>query len=394
MSKWQGKMVIGLTGNIATGKSVVRKMLEHLGAYGIDADALAHRAIARGAPAYQPVLDTFGRWILGPDQQIDRAKLGRVVFSDPEALQRLESLVHPLVMQAVDLLVRRSSQPVVVIEAVKLLETRLADSCDSLWVSTAVPEVQLARLMSDRKMTEAEARIRIQAQPAQEIKINAAQVVIRNDGTFEETWKQVQSGWKKLFPAAPTEETSPTQPVAVAVQPAVTVDATASIKEPVIAIQRGRPRHSGEIAALISRLKPGKLVTRTDIMAAFGEKAFLLLQVENQLVGVVGWQVENLVARTTDLFLDPCIPAEKALPPLLREVERASRDLQCEASLLFAPRALMQDKDLWKNLGYEPRTPQSLGVQAWQEAARESAPDGESVLLFKQLRTDRILRPI
>ncbi len=96
MSAWPGKFVIGLTGNIGTGKSVVRKMLEHLGAYGIDADALANRAIAKGSPAYQPVLDLFGKWILSADGQIDRAKLGRIVFSDPSALASLENAVHPL----------------------------------------------------------------------------------------------------------------------------------------------------------------------------------------------------------------------------------------------------------------------------------------------------------
>jgi len=72
MSAWPGKFVIGLTGNIATGKSLVRRMLEHLGAYGIDADALGHRAMARGAPGYQPVVELFGRWILNSDDQIDR----------------------------------------------------------------------------------------------------------------------------------------------------------------------------------------------------------------------------------------------------------------------------------------------------------------------------------
>ena len=84
MSAWPGKFVIGLTGNIATGKSVVRRMLEHLGAYGIDADALGHRAIAKGAPGYQPVLDTFGSWILNSGGHIDRTKLGRVVFADAD----------------------------------------------------------------------------------------------------------------------------------------------------------------------------------------------------------------------------------------------------------------------------------------------------------------------
>src|SRR5689334_2556895 len=86
LSNWPGKYVIGLTGNIATGKSVVRRMLEHLGAYTIDADALSHRVISRGAPGYQPVLETFGKWLLDKDGQINRDKLGSLVFADKEAL--------------------------------------------------------------------------------------------------------------------------------------------------------------------------------------------------------------------------------------------------------------------------------------------------------------------
>ena len=108
-SKWPEKYVIGLTGNIATGKSVVRKMLEHLGAYGIDADALSHRATAKGAPGYQPVIDTFGKWLVKPDGEIDRVKLGHLVFNDPEALKHLEDIIHPLVSQAVDVLIKRSN---------------------------------------------------------------------------------------------------------------------------------------------------------------------------------------------------------------------------------------------------------------------------------------------
>ena len=88
MSILPGKYVIGLTGNIATGKSVVRRMLEHLGAYTIDADALAHRVIAKGAPGYQPVLDKFGTWLLESDGQINRSKLGRLVFAAASGADR------------------------------------------------------------------------------------------------------------------------------------------------------------------------------------------------------------------------------------------------------------------------------------------------------------------
>src|SRR3989304_9766641 len=113
MSAWPGKYVIGLTGNIATGKSVVRKMLEHLGAYGIDADALGHRAIAKGAPGYPLVLKAFGEWILDEEGQIDRGRMAQLAFSHPSAPERLEAIIHPLVTQAVDLLIPRAKQSVV-----------------------------------------------------------------------------------------------------------------------------------------------------------------------------------------------------------------------------------------------------------------------------------------
>jgi dephospho-CoA kinase len=128
-------------------------------------------------------------------------------------------------------------------------------------------------------------------------------------------------------------------------------------------------------------------------MAAFGEKAFLLLLADKQLVGLAGWQVENLVARTTELYLDPGITSAQALKTLVTEVERASQDLQCEASLLFLPPPLAGKEEIWKELGYTRRTPQTLGVQAWQDAAVESQPSN-TILLIKQLRQDRVLRPI
>jgi len=381
VSSWPGKYVIGLTGNIGTGKSVVRRMLEHLGAYGIDADALAHRAIAKGAPGYQPVIDHFGRWILTPEGEIDRAKLARVVFADSEALTRLENIIHPLVRQGIEWLVQRSSQKVIVIEAIKLLEAGLHKMCDSVWVTYTPPEIQLARLMQYRKMSEAEARQRIAAQPPQEQKIGAATVVIRNDGTFEETWKQVMAAWKRLVPqtleAAQEVRTQPRR----------------AVPQGEITVSRGKPKDSEEIAGLINRLrKPARPLTREDVMAAFGEKAFLILRVGNQPGGLLGWQVENLVARTVDILLDTSLPAAEVLPPLIEEMERSSRNLQCEASLIFAPPELASEA-LWKPLGYEKRTPQTLGVSAWQEAAVESLRPG-TTLFFKQLRADRVLRPI
>ena len=377
MSNWPGKYVIGLTGNIATGKSVVRRMLEHLGAYTIDADALSHRVIAKGAPGYQPVLNTFGTWVLNKDGQIDRDKLGRLVFADAQALKQLEDIIHPYVRQAIDILVRRASQPVVVIEAIKLLESGLQDLCDSIWVTDAPQHVQIERLIRKREMSPETALQRVHAQSAQKQKLAAADVIITNTGSYENLWRQVSEAWKR---ASPSQETGTFPKVAS--------------KAGEFSVHRGRPRDSQEIAKLMTHLSRGRRGMDEDkVMEAFGDKAFLLLQMGNELVGIAGWQVENLVARTTDLILDPKAAADQALPLMIAEMERASRDLQCEASLIFPPIDLVGFDAVWKQLGYERRSPEMLGVQAWTDAANDSMPEG-SALFFKQLRTDRVLRPI
>lgn len=376
MGAWPGKYVIGLTGNIGTGKSVVRKMLEHLGAYGIDADALAHRAIAHGAPGYQAVIDLFGKWILAADGQIDRSRLARLVFTDPDALQRLENVVHPLVSQAVDILIRRAAQPVVVVEAIKLIESGLAGRCDALWVTYAPEALQIQRLVEKRGMSEAEARLRIAAQPAQEQKMALAHVVIRNEGSFEDTWKQVYWAYQRTFPNIEVELPQPAQPAGV------------------LGVQRARPREADEIAALITRLSGGKRkMDREQVMAAFGEKAFLLLKLDEKNVGVAGWEVENLVARTNDVYLESQIPFLDGMRVLLNEVERTSRELQCEISLLFFPGGQAGLEAAMSKLGYQPRSPSSLGVRAWEEAAQETYQPGQ-IMFFKQLRQDRVLRPV
>ncbi len=380
MSRWPGKYVIGLTGNIATGKSVVRRMLEQLGAYTIDADMLAHRAIAKGAPGYQAVIDTFGKWILDANGEINRERLGRVVFSDPEALKKLEAIVHPLVFQAIDVMVRRASQPIVVIEAIKLLETDLRFACDAIWVIHAPTDVQLERLMQKRQMSREDALRRIQVQTPQQEKIAQAHVAIENRGSYEELWKEVSRHWQAIPVSSRESGVTPPPP---------TTEAGG------LTVIRGRPRDAARIAEAITRLSEGRRrVSAEDIMDAFGDKAFVLLQQGERIAGVAGWQVENLVARTTDVYLEKTVDIQKALEMLLGEIERASRELQCEASLVFISPSLAQNLALWKRLGYEPSLPETLGVQAWEEAALESRPKEPHVMFFKQLRQDRVLRPI
>jgi dephospho-CoA kinase len=377
-----GKFVIGLTGNIATGKSVVRRMLEHLGAYTIDADALAHRAYARGAPGYQQVIDKFGRWIVTREGEIDRSKLGNLVFNDREAMTQLESITHPLVQQAAELLIQRAIQPVVVIEAIMLLESELRKICDSIWVTNAPPEVQVERLMRKRGLSREKALERVHSQSPQSQKVNLANIILTNTGSYDDLWKQVSEAWKELAPGGGSADQDTTPRSA---RPASAGEFT---------IQRGRPKHSEAIAEFITRMSRGaRRMTAEDVMAEFGDKAYMLLQLDGRLAGLAGWQVENLVARTTDIYLEENLEPGKALESLIREVERASGELQSEASLIFMSNELARQESLWNQLGYERRTPEALGVQAWQDSARELIAPGNA-LFFKQLRADRVLRPI
>ena len=380
-NRWPGKYVIGLTGNIATGKSVVRRMLEHLGAMGVDADALSHQALAKGGPAYAQALKTFGEWLLGPEGEISRAALGKVVFADAKALAKLEAIIHPIVGQALDFLVKRSQAQVVVIEAIKLIESGLAKDCDAVWVVNTPEAVQVLRLINKRKMPEDEAVQRISVQSPQADKLKAAAVVIQNAGSFEETWVQVQAAFSKISP--PAAAPAPARPAA------------APPGEKQVKVRRGNPRDANAIAALIKQVTQGqKDLTRADIMEAFGDKAYMLAEYGEELSGLVGWKVENLVARVDEFYIAASAPLEKLSPPLLEAVEKAAQELQSEAALVFVPLPIAQSAaQALSGSGYFPQLPEKLGVSAWKDAAKESMPLG-TALLFKKLREDRVMKPI
>jgi N-acetylglutamate synthase-like GNAT family acetyltransferase len=176
---------------------------------------------------------------------------------------------------------------------------------------------------------------------------------------------------------------------------------TSVLKEPVVSIPRGKltarrgtPKDFDHMVTLVNRLDPKEEKrNRAEFLQTLNDNAFILLETDNKLVGLAGWQVENLISRTTDIFVDPAIPIQESIPVLVDHVEKSARDHQCEASLIFLPPYMARLNDLWHSLGYENRPPHSLEVQAWQEAAIESMPFG-TLMFFKQLRQDRVLRPI
>ena len=198
MGRWPGKTVIGLTGNIAVGKSQVLGQLESLGAGVIDADRVAREVLEPGGAALAAVVAEFGEALLDGQGRLDRAALGRVVFSDAAALARLEALTHPVIRRRIDALVMAAPQPLLVIEAIKLLEGDLAEAVDAVWVVDAAPETQLARLTGQRGMSPADARQRLQAQNPQADKLARADLVIRNDGSLAALQQQVRAAWESL----------------------------------------------------------------------------------------------------------------------------------------------------------------------------------------------------
>jgi len=200
MSKFNNKFIIGLTGNIGTGKSEVRKILQCLGALGIDADLISRQIMEPNGKAYLPVLQHFGKEFTTPDQRLDRAALAKLVFNEPQKLVELEAIIHPLVKEEVDRIIREATTPVIIVEAIKLLESDLSSRCDSIWVTDAPAEVRLARLILFREMNEDDARARIQAQPPQEDKLKRADIIIQNDETLEDLLLQVKRAWENCVP--------------------------------------------------------------------------------------------------------------------------------------------------------------------------------------------------
>jgi len=192
-------IVIGLTGNIGTGKSTVLKILQDLGARTIDADKIAHEVMEPGGRAYDAVVATFGDCILDKDGAIDRKRLADIVFTDPNQLQRLERIIHPAVEQRVSEIVEAATEPVVAVEAIKLLESRLRHLCDTIWVVTASRKTQLQRLVSQKGLEQEEALRRMAAQSPQSHKEREADVVINNDGDMEQLRAQVQAAWDELM---------------------------------------------------------------------------------------------------------------------------------------------------------------------------------------------------
>jgi dephospho-CoA kinase len=197
--------ILGLTGNIASGKTTVGLLLLELGAAEyIDADTVVHELYLPGRPLVAELAQEFGPGVVDAEGGVDRKALGDLVFNDAVRLRRLEEIVHPLVFSALSGRMREIPEDGVgVLDAVKLVESGYGSLCHGLWIVTCPPQIQLERLMTTRGMTETEARARLASQPHLEPKLSLASAVIDNSGTLDDLRRQVTVAWNAFLASLP-----------------------------------------------------------------------------------------------------------------------------------------------------------------------------------------------
>lgn len=193
------RIVLGVTGNIATGKSTVVGILRELGAHHIDADLVYRDLVAPGQPLLARLGEHFGDAIIDGDGSLDRKALGAIVFNDPHRLRELDELTHPAVIEETDRRAGAIREGVIVMDAVKLVESGHAEVCDEVWLVTAPEEMQMRRVMKRNGVDADEARRRVAAQPPLEPKMERADVVIDNSGTLAELRQQVLDEWREML---------------------------------------------------------------------------------------------------------------------------------------------------------------------------------------------------
>ncbi len=193
--------VIGLTGGIGSGKSTVSQCLAELGAIILDADEVGHEAFKPNTEAWREVVATFGRQILTPSGEIDRKKLGEIVFSNPEFLSQLNQIMHPRMYDLVKAQIeeyRRQGVNVVVLEAAILIEAGWTSLVDEIWITVASEPTVLERLKKQRGLEEKQTLARIHSQLSTEEWVKNADVLINNDGDLDEVKVRVKELWERL----------------------------------------------------------------------------------------------------------------------------------------------------------------------------------------------------
>ena len=205
-------LLVGLTGNIASGKSTVAQYFEDRGATLIDADMLARRAVEAGTPGYRDIVRRWGDEVLGPDGELDRGALRRIVFAEPDELSALNRIVHPQVARLRDRMVaeaRDRGDRICICDIPLLFEKNLVEEFDRIILIDAPRPLRLERLVRDRELRETEAMDMITAQMPAELKRARADYIIDNDGTLEQLEERSAEVWSALEQDAREREVTP-----------------------------------------------------------------------------------------------------------------------------------------------------------------------------------------
>ena len=354
-------LVIGITGNIATGKSVVGHMLANSGGLEIDADVVANRMLYPDGPAYHLVINTFGDSILTLKGNISRQKLGEIVFSDPKQLEKLEKIVHPEVKKSIKDRIKHASRSFIIIEAIKLLESDLVEICDTVWVSHASVSHQMERLVQSRNLTAEGAKARIQAQPSQSEKLNQADVVINTEGIFKQTWQQIQDAIKCTIHMKGSQ--IPSQPYRSGgwFFPDVNVIPQGDIEDFWKTLAEEDP---------------------TNWYAELGSRIILAAMKEDHLKGLLSWDNWNFTAA-----FDRWVTINKqrfSSKIILDAFHNQVEQQECEAILISNQKALINSFFPAK-IGFENLEIDEIPYTAWHEAANRVFQENDNKIWIKFL---------
>ncbi len=453
-----GKLIIGVTGNIATGKSAVMRLAQERGALTIDADKIVHHLMNTDTNMQAALAVAFGPDIRLENGRINRKKLGQLVFNDPAALHDLEQMVHPSVRINIAEQIQQSAESVIFIEAIKLLEGPLSEMCHQIWVTRCHKQRQLERLMICRGLDPETATKRIEVQPSQEEKVAQADVVIDTGGLMRDTEAQFELSWGRLpapaeappiklriptdtglvppvptpaasaSPSAKGKDSAPKTPMRLgrpipkslkaklgrkiekpggqeateeqetAVPETPPPQATTKIAKPAAApgspdVRRARPSDIPSVLLLIRKATAGAVrLKRSDMLLAFGERSYFIGQTGTEVQAVIGWNIENLVSRVTQLYFHPPEALSKMGTAVFDSIEESAESHICEVIVIFlpenAPEALTS---LLQSRGYTTAEMEKMPA-TWQSAIRESQPDN-TTFVVKVLR-ERVTHPL
>ncbi len=401
----QGKLIIGLTGNIATGKSAVMRLAADQDALTIDADKVVHEIMDTNENMQATLAVAFGPEVRQENGRIDRKKLGSIVFNDPQALQDLEEILHPVVRRKIATRIQESDATIVMLEAIKLLESSLVEVCHKVWVTRCSQTRQLERLRICRGLDTAEATARIKAQSSQEGKVAQADMVIDTNGLMRDTELQFKMAWRRLPDPAKVDSRHIEAPVPIAPKlaakevkevdtngsssgktapPLLTMERPDNLK-----VRRAKPTDIPAILLLIQKATDGKLkMKRAELLMALSERGYFIGQVESDISTVVGFSIDSQVASVDEMYVYPLEMAAMTGTAVIAEIEQSAYNHLSEIIIIYLPNDTPDEiRHIFDAAGYKSEPKEQL-ARNWQQSVEETQPD-DTFFLIKLLRDTR-----